>query len=587
MALAMLAILVTAFALVEIRFGGPIQRKHALNDEMLADILPPPAFVVEPYLEASLVASNPAQADARLARIAEIRSEFNARKDYWASAPVPEEMRAQLDKTIATADTFFAQIDKALVPAIRSHDPVAINAALNKRLAPVYRQQHAEVTRLVEMARSFSGRELEGDNRMVAICLTLGTLAAMAVIGAIGAASMVIRKRVIDPLEEASRTIGSLAGGNFDVEIAGLNRQDELGTMARSMDVFRHGGLARERARKEQEEIVKVLSVGLDKLASRDLEYRIDGQLAGDYDTLRHNFNEAMETVAKAMGTVRVGASSVMNAITEIRTAADDLAIRNQQQAASLEETAAAMRQVTGRVNESAASTATAQDTITDARKHASEGGEVVRQAIDAMAAIEGSSQEIASIIEMIDGIAFQTNLLALNAGVEAARAGDAGKGFAVVANEVRALAQRSAEAAQSIKDLITRSSTQVAAGVALVGQTGEKLDDIVDRVGELHGLISAIARSASEQAGDLQQVGLAVNDMDRMTQQNAAMVEETTAATRNLEAEAIALTRLMATFRTRLIDSRPDIAGNTDRLRRTSAVGEGEDGWDEIASAA
>jgi len=574
-ALVVLAMLATAFVIYEIRFGGPIQRKHSLNDEMLADILPPPAFVVEPYLQASLAAANPETGPEDLKRIREIQAEFNERKAYWATAPVPEEMRAQLNSTLGVADRFFATVDKHLAPAIASGERERIDTVLNRDLTPIYQQQRAEVVKLVAMSRAFNAREMASDSFMVTLYLGFAALVAVVVIGSVQAGAAFIRRRIVNPLDETSRTIDALAAGNFHVTVQGLSSKDEFGATARAMEVFRNAGLAREEARKQQAHIVEVLSIGLDKLASKDLEFRIDEEFPPAYDALRRNYNVALDSFAKAMGTVRVGTSSVMNSISEIRAASDDLALRNQQQAASLEETAAAMRQVTTRVNESASGTIVAQETITQAQQHASEGGEVVRHAIDAMAAIEGSAREIASIINLIDGIAFQTNLLALNAGVEAARAGDAGKGFAVVANEVRELAQRSADAAQEIKDLITKSADQVGAGVALVGQTGEKFGDIVGRVNDLHGLISTMADSARAQAADLQQVDNAVNAMDRMTQQNAAMVEETTAATRSLEAEATALSKMMSTFRTRVRKSRPDIPGDTNRLRRDTMVGE------------
>jgi methyl-accepting chemotaxis protein len=231
------------------------------------------------------------------------------------------------------------------------------------------------------------------------------------------------------------------------------------------------------------------------------------------------------------------------------------------------------MDEVTASVQETAASAAVVRQSVADAHRQATQGGDVVQRAIAAMAAIEQSAQEIGQIVTVIDAIAFQTNLLALNAGVEAARAGDAGKGFAVVANEVRALAQRSADAAQDIKALITNSSTQVGAGVELVGETGDRLGEIVAKVGEINGLVEDIATAAGRQAQNLQQVNGTMRDMDRMTQQNAAMVEQSSAATHSLSEEAVRLTELVSTFRTRDIDSRPDVAPAPDRLRRHSAV--------------
>ena len=244
-----------------------------------------------------------------------------------------------------------------------------------------------------------------------------------------------------------------------------------------------------------------------------------------------------------------MGAAALTNSINAIRVASDDLAQRNERQLSSLNETTSAMNEVTSSVAETAEGAAMVRQTIEHAQHEATEGGEVVTRAVNAMAAIKHSAQEITKITEMIDGIAFQTNLLALYSGVEAARAGDAGKGFAVVANEVRALAQRSAEAARGIKALIETSSGQVSAGVKLIAETGEKLGKIVTRVDETTGLINEIATAAGQQAGNLRQVNGAVREMDRVTHQNAVMVEETATATRSLAVEAEQLTRLVEGF--------------------------------------
>jgi len=288
----------------------------------------------------------------------------------------------------------------------------------------------------------------------------------------------------------------------------------------------------------------------LSAISGGDLEARISG-LPEDYARLTQDFNGAIGALQSTIAGVVSGIQSISTASSEIRAASDDLALRNEQQAASLEETSAAMNEATDSVKETAANASEVQRSIHTAHTEATEGGVVVSRAVDAMAAIEQSAQQISQIISVIDGIAFQTNLLALNAGVEAARAGDAGKGFAVVANEVRALAQRSADAARDIKTLITTSTQQVGAGVALVGDTGTVLERIVTSIGDISSRVAEIASAANAQAVNLEQVNIAVGEMDRMTQQNAAMVEQSTAAARALASEAGGLSQLVSQFRT------------------------------------
>jgi methyl-accepting chemotaxis protein len=233
----------------------------------------------------------------------------------------------------------------------------------------------------------------------------------------------------------------------------------------------------------------------------------------------------------------------------EITRSSDDLAKRTERQAASLKQTAAALDQINATVGKTASGASEARDVVNAAKSDAERSGKVVRETVTAMQEIETSSKQISSIIGVIDEIAFQTNLLALNAGVEAARAGDAGRGFAVVATEVRALAQRSADAAKEIKALIATSGRQVAEGVTLVGETGAALGRIMALVANLDAQVAAIAGSAKEQATGLKEVNAAINQMDQVTQQNAAMVEQTSAASHAMADEAAALAALVEQF--------------------------------------
>ncbi len=384
-----------------------------------------------------------------------------------------------------------------------------------------------------------------------------------------------LARGLIRPLVALTGAMRELAEGRLDVPVPALDRRDELGQMAGTVQVFKESAIEKrrleadalasgrlteaERARTaahlaeaagQQAHVVDLLGSGLSRLSGGDLAHRIEESFPAEYERLRADFNGAMAKLQEVMRGVAASASAIRSGTGEISAASDDLSRRTEQQAASLEETAAALDEITATVRRTAEGAKHARAVVGGARTGAERSGAVVRQAVDAMAGIETSSREIGQIIGVIDEIAFQTNLLALNAGVEAARAGDAGRGFAVVASEVRALAQRSAEAAKEIKALISTSGVQVEHGVAYVGQTGEALAEIVRQVAEIDGIVGEIASSAQEQATGLDQVNTAVNQMDQVTQQNAAMVEESTAASHALAQETGELGRLIGVFR-------------------------------------
>ena len=307
----------------------------------------------------------------------------------------------------------------------------------------------------------------------------------------------------------------------------------------------------RQVAARQQMQVVEALRIGLRQLSGGDLTSQIAEPFEGGYEDLRVDFNTTVETLASAMSEIAENAQNIRNEARDISTTADALSRKTESTAATLEQTAAALDELTSSVQQSAEGADHADRAVSDAKANAEESGKVVLQTVSAMDQIEESSNKITSIIKVIDDIAFQTNLLALNAGVEAARAGEAGRGFAVVASEVRALAQRSSEAAREINGLIAKSGSQVKKGVDLVGQTGEALRRIVDSVSKISDLVSSIASSSRQQSSNLAEINNAVTQLDQSTQQNAARLEEATAASEALRNDAVSLVETVGHFRT------------------------------------
>ncbi|SEH46513.1 methyl-accepting chemotaxis sensory transducer with Cache sensor [Rhizobium tibeticum] len=404
------------------------------------------------------------------------------------------------------------------------------------------------------------------------IAATVATILAVGLM--IAAMAWLLHGLVIRPVTDMTAAMQKLAAGDLSVVVPGEQRRDQIGSMAEAVGVFKKNAIDRERLegeaesgraltereRQEREQqksreateirhAVDALASALGALSDGNLAHRIETPFASHLDRLRDDFNSAVSKLHGALHAVGNNAHAIDAGASEIRTAADGLARRTEQQAASVEETAAALEEITTTVKDTARRAEEAGTLDSRTRFGAEGSGNIVRKAVSAMTEIEQSSQKIANIIGVIDDIAFQTNLLALNAGVEAARAGEAGKGFAVVAQEVRELAQRSAQAAKEIEGLITASNAQVRSGVTLVGDTGKALEEIVGQVQEISRHVDAIVTATREQSTGLAEINTAVNTMDQGTQQNAAMVEEQTAASHGLAQEAVKLMQLLGQF--------------------------------------
>ncbi len=481
-----------------------------------------------------------------------------------------------LDKVVAANGVLKHEIDDPIISF--AHDPQKLQQGFDlsgseqsrtvmKAFRAAAKEAHAKIA-----AWGAAANETQAQSGWI-VRLSLLVGGVMAVTMAVFAGYQLSR-RIAFPIRILNGCMQSLAQGNTQVEIPLMGKGDEIGDMVETVQTFKANAIEKmrleaqaaeqrrlaeeEQRRKEIEtqryveahnRFVTSITEALEHLSEGDLTCRLTQAFSEEYEKIRADFNVSAEKLQQVMVSVSANTQAIRSGTKEISVAADDLSRRTEQQAASLEETAAALGEITTTVRKTAQGATHARQVVSTAKSDAEKGSGVVRQAITAMSGIEKSSQQISQIIGVIDEIAFQTNLLALNAGVEAARAGDAGRGFAVVASEVRALAQRSAEAAKEIKGLISASTAQVEQGVDLVAETGKALERIFTQVAEIDTIVSEIATSAQDQANGLQEVNTAVNQMDQVTQQNAAMVEESTAASHTLSQETEELTRLIARF--------------------------------------
>ena len=567
------------------RIGGEDYRLIAVDKDLIADILPPSSYVVEAYLTILQAAQEPQNRDRYFDEYRRYKDAYFNQLARWKNAPISDRVRKLITIDSPTVlDRFWIEAENNFFPRLESTDQSAgIRQSLDI-LRERFNQHKAIMLRAAEEARA--------DVAAVESASQTGVkLLDWAVYGTVGAALLLIvswlvalHRSVVRPLCDLAAYIEDLAHGATDEDVPFVYRDDEVGHIARALFSFREAAsetidserrTAAERKRaadikargdaelaeklEQTDRAVAALGQALIYLSEGELDCEIAEPFQGDLDEVRADFNLAVGRIADVFNEIAMSAGTIEKDSREIFAASDDLSRRTEQQAASLEETAATLDQITVTVQKSSEGAENARKLVNTARDDAETNGGIVNKALEAMGDIEKSSGEISQIISVIDEIAFQTNLLALNAGVEAARAGEAGQGFAVVASEVRALAQRSATAAKEIKALIAKSSDQVATGSQLVNATGETLHRIAGRVVEISAVVEEIASGAGEQSVALRQLNATVGQMDKVTQQNAAMAEQTTAASHSLSQEIQNLSQLIAVFRTANQNNEPE----------------------------
>jgi methyl-accepting chemotaxis protein len=562
-------------ALEHLKVGGPIYGEIIDGKDLVADILPPPLYVIEAYGMASESTIHHELIAENLKYIHELRKAYDERRSYWDKSDLPAELRDFLDnEVLRTGDLFWKEIDERYAKAADVENIEGMHAALDV-VKDRFRDHKKAVYKLVEMANA-DMKQVEAnaaaDDNFYGNTAMIGSVVSVLVF-LVGIWFM--RGIAVTPLEHIGAYMKRLAEGDYSSEVPFLDRKDEIGDVAKSVDIFRNAALERKRMREQMEQdrllseeerierdriraeeaaslkvVVDKLGAGLNRLADCNIRMTIDEPFTVDFESLRKDFNDSLATFQETLEQVLSKTAHINDNAQAMREAADNLSRRTEQQAAALEQTAASLEEVTSTVRASVERTTETRDLVREAKDCATSSSAVVRDAISAMKRIEGASGEIGKIIDVIDQIAFQTNLLALNAGVEAARAGDAGKGFAVVAQEVRELAQRSAQAAKEIGGLIDNSRKEVENGVKLVAETGDALGKIEGFVTEIDTKVEAITTASREQSVGLVEISTAVNSIDQMTQQNASMVEETTAISHSLATDSGELTGLVGRFK-------------------------------------
>ncbi|RSV34241.1 methyl-accepting chemotaxis protein [Sphingomonas sp. ABOLD] len=548
-----IAFAVSAWRIHAIRMGGPMHRASMEIADLNADILPPPEYIIEPYLEATLLLDHPERIDATRARLAELRKAYDDRHAVWEQSALPDHLkRAILADTHTPAMRFWQEAQGSFLDAIAAND-MGTARARYAVLTQAYDAHRKAIDALVKATAE--EQAAFGDRSSQSLWASIGalTLLALALFGTIGWFAWWLTRRVAQPLAQVAQATTTLSRGQ-DTAIPYRDRTDELGNIAQA--VARFHAAARSRAEMdaahlaEQENVGEMLGAALAALEKGDLRHRITSPFPGVYEPVRVSFNRAASALSAMLRTTIHGARNIGTGSSEIATASEDLAHRTETTAHTLQETSAAIQLIENRLKSSSQSAEATMARAEQAGAMVHAGRSTAQNAAIAMNSVSERANAIDTVVEGLDKISFQTRVLAMNAAVEAGRAGEAGRGFAVVADLVSALALRAEEEAKRGRDLINETQIDVATAASEVRAVDAALVEIVENFDGVQELLQALREDNRSQASAISDITRSVVEMETATQQNAAMVEQTSAAARSLDREAATLLGNAEAFR-------------------------------------
>jgi len=535
-----------------IRMGGPLQMRAQQSSDLIADVRSPPAYVIEAYLDATLLARNPGTVDEVTQKLERLHNDFNNRHKYWAKSGIDETVGRALAASKPSADRFWDEVENKLLPAARANDRVALDASYGQ-LEAAYAQHRAAIDVVVARSNDDNAKLKESAASMLGWAVIMLLVLVLIIAGSVGAFCALLLERFVTPTVGLAQATVSISEGKSAV-VPFVDQASELGQIARAVERFRQATVARAQAdtqsAAEQQRANEELARVLQTLARGDLTEQVEIEFPESYEKTAVKLNAAVSTLRTMIQRVVETARDIHTGADEITTASQDLARRTEGTAASLEQTSATLVQIDARLQGATKASIGTVARADTALATVNLGRATAEEAVAAMHKVASSAKGTDAVIEGLDKIAFQTRVLAMNATIEAGRAGDAGRGFAVVADLVSALALRAEEEAKSARDQLTTTQAEIVVAVAAVHNVDGALQEIATDVGEVNTLLNGMVADNQAQSRAVSEIASAVSIMDQATQQNAAMVEETSAAAANLSTKVNVMMEHSKNFR-------------------------------------